>query len=277
MSSVRVGDLNRNERQERVRKTYNRFVRRVFFIIAAIVALVIAWAIVYNSSAFTIQNVEVNGAEHLTQSEMEQLIDVPEGETLLRVDVSTIKDRLMQNAWIQDVSVNRAFPGTLQINVTERTISAIVEIPGADAKTVKQWAIASDHMWLMPIPSKDSSAGQATSEAIYADADAALHITDVPYGTSASIGTYCEDSNVNNALDIVSGMTTDLASQVVQVSAAGAEETTLTLDNGVQIAFGKAEHIRDKERVILQILSENPDSVSYINVRTVSKPTWRAV
>ena len=72
-------------------------------------------------------------------------------------------------------------------------------------------------------------------------------------------------------------MTTDLANHVETVSAAGPAETTLLLDSGVEIAFGKAENIRDKERVILQILEENPDSVAYINVRLVETPTWRSI
>ena len=45
----------------------------------------------------------------------------------------------------------------------------------------------------------------------------------------------------------------------------------------MKIAFGKAEDIRDKERVILEILEQNPDNVAYINVRMVNSPTWRAV
>ena len=49
------------------------------------------------------------------------------------------------------------------------------------------------------------------------------------------------------------------------------------LNNGVEVAFGKAENIRDKERVILKILEDNPDGVAYINVRIVENPTWREV
>ena len=52
--------------------------------------------------------------------------------------------------------------------------------------------------------------------------------------------------------------------------------TTLTLDDDVEIAFGKAENIRDKERVVLKIMEENP-TVVYINVRVVDRPTWRAL
>ena len=132
-------------------------------------------------------------------------------------------------------------------------------------------------MWLMPIPDANSDAAKTTSAKVYEDAASALRIVDVPYGTKAEIGRVCTDANVNNALDVVSGLTTELAGRIAQVSAAGTAETTLVLDNGVEVAFGKAEDIRDKERVILQILADNEDNVAYINVRMVETPTWRAV
>lgn len=275
--STSVGELRRAERAERMRKSSRRYLVRLIVIVGIVVALFAAWAAVYNSPLFTIQNVQVNGVAHLTDDEVSQLVNIPEGTTLLRVDTETVADRMKQTAWVDDVEVKRVFPDTLEIDVTERVVKAIVEIPTSAGSAVKKWAIAEDHVWLMPIPEADSEGAKTTSAQIYEDEKSALHIVDVPYGTKAEIGKECADNNVNNALDIVSGMTTELSGRVQKVSAAGPAETTLTLDNGVEIAFGKAEDIRDKERVILKILEENPDGVAYINVRMVDAPTWRAV
>lgn len=267
----------RAERAERIRKSSRRYLMRFIVIIGVVVALLAGWAALYNSPAFTIDHVQVNGVEHLTNDEVSQLASVPAGSTLLRVDTEAVADRMKQTAWIEDAEVKRVFPSTLEIDVTERTVQAVVEIPTSSGSAVKSWAIADDHMWLMPIPDKGSEAAKTTSSKIYEDAEAVLHIVDVPYGTKAEIGSICADYNVNNALAIVDGMTTELSDQVVKVSAAGAAETTLILESGVEIAFGEAEDIRDKERVILKILEENPDGVAYINVRMVEAPTWRAV
>ena len=274
--STSVGELRRAERAERLRKSSRRYLMRFIIVIGVIVALLAAWAAVYNSPAFTIENVQVNGVTHLTIDEMAQLANVPEGSTLLRVDTETIRNRLLQNAWVKDAEVKRVFPHTIEIDVTERPVQAIIEIPTNQGTTVKQWAIADDHTWLMPIPDKNSEAAKTTSAQIYTDAENVLHIVDVPYGTKAEIGKECTDNNVNNALDIINNMTTELSGRVTRVSAAGPAETTLILDDGVEIAFGKAEDIRDKERVILQIINDNP-GVAYINVRMVEQPTWRAV
>ena len=276
VSSTRVGDLDRAVRAERARKTYRRYLIRIAIVMVLIACLVGGGVVLYFSDAFHIEEVEVEGVSHLTASEMEVLANVPSSTTLLRVDTATIESNLLRDAWVQSASIERIFPNTLKITITERTIAAVVEVPTSNAVTTQEWAIASDGTWLMAIPSQDSELGQSISQQIYTDAENALHITDVPYGTTPEIGSVCKDDNVNNALSIVSGMTTELADQVVQVKATDAESTLLTLESGVEIAFGKAENIRDKERVCLEILSENPDTVAYINVRTVDRPTWRA-
>ena len=275
--STSVGEMRRAERAKRLRRSSRRYALRIIVVIGVIVALLAGWAALYNSPAFSIESVQVNGVEHLTSDEMAQLAAVPSGSTLLRVDTDTIISRVKQSSWVKDVQVNRVFPNTLEINVTERSVMAIVEMPNKSGTATKNWAIADDRIWLMPIPDANSEAAQTTSAKIYEDAENVIHIVDLPYGTQAEIGKECEDETVNNALTILQEMTTELADQVVKISAASTAETSLFLENGVEIAFGSAEDIRDKERTILKILEENPDGVAYINVRMVENPTWRSL
>lgn len=275
--SKSVGELRREERTKRLRRSSRRYAMRFIVIIGVIVALIAGWAALYNSPAFSIESVQVNGVEHLTSDEMAQLAAVPSGSTLLRVDTETIASRVKQSSWVEDVKINRVFPSTLEINVTERTVMAIVEMPNKSGTTTKSWAIADDRIWLMPIPDANTEAAQTTSSKIYEDAESVVHIVDLPYGTQAEIGQECSDETVNNALTILQEMTTELADQVTKISAASTAETSLFLENGVEIAFGAAENIRDKERTILKIMEDNPDGVAYINVRIVENPTWRAL
>ena len=275
-TSVRLGDLpaSRGDRRAPAARAIARPKRSGAFK-AAIVALVlacvlgIAYAALYFGGAFAITSVKVNGADHLTNDEMAILAAVPQGTTLLNVDTSSVANSVDRDAWVADVSVNRIFPDTLEINVTEREIAAIVEVAADNAKVTQ--------MWLMEIPARDSELGATISPQIYEDADRVLHITGVPFGLTPEVGTYCADGNVNNALAILDGLSTELADQVKTVTATDAASTCLTLDNGIEIAFGTAEDIRDKERIVLQIMADNPGKVSYINVRVPDRPTWRAV
>ena len=281
---MRLGDLpaSRGDRRAPAARAIARPKRSgafKAFIVALVLVCVlgITYAALYFSGAFAITSVKVNGADHLTNDEMAILAAVPQGTTLLNVDTSSVANSVDRDAWVADVSVNRIFPDTLEINVTEREIAAIVEVAADNAKVTQMWAIASDGMWLMEIPARDSELGATISPQIYEDADRVLHITGVPFGLTPEVGTYCADGNVNNALAILDGLSTELAEQVKTVTATDAAATCLPLDNGIEIAFGTAEDIRDKERIVLQIMADNPGKVSYINVRVPDRPTWRAV
>lgn len=244
-------------------------------IVAVIMVAVIALAAISNTGAFAIKNVDIEGTDHLTEDEVSVLVDIPEGSTLLNVDAEGIEASLMRDSWIESVDVNRVFPDTLEVKVTERKVGAIAEVPIGTNQTIQKWALAEDGMWLMAIPERSSELGQKLSARIYEDADTALHIKGVPYGVQPEIGAYCTDDSVLNALSIINGLTTDLADEVKTVTATDAESTLLTLKSNVEIAFGTADNVREKERICNQIMEENP-SVVYINVRIPDRPTWRA-
>lgn len=277
---MRIGDIDQAGRAQRAQRTYRRYIVRISVVIALIGALVIGGVAVYNSDLFAITNVQVTGVEHLTATEMTELASVPANTTLLRVDAGGIQQRLLRDAWVKEASVNRVFPDTLELAITERTIAAVVSVPVDSAQNTEDWAIASDGTWLMSIPEAGSEASKTISQNVYDDAAEVLHISDVPLGVSPEVGTHCTDANIVNALDIVNGLTTDLADQVKSVKATETTSTVLTLENGIEIAFGEAgttEEIRTKERVILKLMEENPGTISYINVRVVDRPTWRSL
>ena len=185
--STSVAEIRRKGRNEELRATSRKYFVRFVVLIGFLVVLLAGWAVLYNSTAFTIERVSVKGVEHLTDDEMTQLANVPSNTTLLRVDADEIANRVKQNSWVEDVQINRIPPDMLEINVTERKVAAIVEIPDESGTMIKRWMIANDHMWLMPIPEEGTEAAQTTSPKVYEDADAVRHIVNVPVGTKAEI------------------------------------------------------------------------------------------
>lgn len=274
MTSVRIGDLKRAQRKTGGSK---KLIIALVILIVLLVGAGAGYIYLSHSSFFAIEEISVKGAEHLTADDVAELADVPEHTTLLNVDTEGIKQRFCEDAWVQDVTIHRSFPHTLVIDVTERTIAAVAEVPSSDARSTRNWAISSDGVWLMPIPEPDSEAGALVNPKIYEDAEAVLHITDIPYGEQPEIGTHCSDPNVNCAIEIVSGLTTDLSDQVRTVKATDSASTTLLLDNGVEIAFGDAESIREKERICIELLKNHEGKITYINVRSPENPTWRGI
>lgn len=275
--SVRLGDIGRQERRQRASALSSSLFKKLLIVVAVLAIFAGAYAGLYYSGLFKVESVTVAGADHLTEEAVVDLADVPKDASMLTVDTNAIRQNVLTNGWVQDVQVNKVLPSTLQLQVTERTIQAVVEVTSKDAESTELWGVSTDGVWLMKIPDKDSEEAAGLSEKVYEDADAVLHVVDVPYGVVPEEGQPCTDDNVNNALSIIGGMTTELADQVKEVSADGAETTTLILDSGVEIAFGSADDIRDKERICLELLKEHEGTIAYINVRVVNRPTWRAL
>ena len=219
----------------------------------------------------------MNGAEHVSTTEVAQAAAVPEGSTMLRVDTKAIEERLEKDGWIADAKVIRSLPSTLTLKITERSIAAVVTISSTENQQDEDWAIGADGVWICKLPSQDSDEAADIPASVYEQADGAMKITDVPYGVAPVAGSKATDASVTNALDIISGMTTDLADSVVSISATDGKNATIMLDSGIEIAFGEAKDIRTKERVCLELMNEYPDQIAYINVRVADRPTWRSI
>lgn len=115
--------------------------------LAAVLALGVLGIVVANSPLFAITDVVVNGSEHVTQEAAEQLVDVPQGSTLMNVDVGAIEESLGQNPWIAGADVERRFPHTLVVTPREHEVAAIAFIASSDVA----WSISAEGTWIAPI------------------------------------------------------------------------------------------------------------------------------
>ncbi|MDM8299699.1 FtsQ-type POTRA domain-containing protein [Collinsella tanakaei] len=155
-------------------------VARLAIVIVLLVAVMggLGAAVVYNSGLFAATNVIVNGSAHIPQQTAEQLVDVPEGATLLNVNEKELSERLVENPWVESVNVEREFPHTLVITPVECDVSAIAYIVADDVA----WAISDDDVWIAPlsvaVPQDDAAStdddadGEATGEDDGTDVDA---------------------------------------------------------------------------------------------------------
>ena len=204
-------------------------------------------------------NVQVNGVSHLTSQEITSIAAVSDDSTLLRLDANGIISRLKDNAWVQDVSIHRVFPDTIELNITERAPGAVVDIN--DKST---WVVSTDGTWL----------SAATAE----DQQTAMHIIDVSPSLSTPIsGTECTDGGIKNALSIMDAISDDLRAKIVSISAESSLKTSLNLTDGVTVAFGDSSDVEIKEAAINSLLSQYEGHISYINVRVPTRPTYRMV
>lgn len=248
---------------------------RLMIVLIIVAVLGLGGALLYVSGAFPIKEVQVIGSEHLTQEDVAKIAAVPEGSTMLRVSTSEIKDRLEASPWVKSASVSRQLPDTLQITITERQMAAAVEITSTKDRQDELWAIDENSVWLMEIPDEGTDAAENVPSSVYTDLERVFVISDVPYGAAPVAGAKCTDKPVLNALKIARGLSTELRDQVVQIAATSDHDTTIKLEDGVEISFGDAEDIRTKERICLELMEQYPGAIVHINVRVVDRPTWR--
>ncbi|MGN0261753.1 MAG: cell division protein FtsQ/DivIB [Eggerthellaceae bacterium] len=251
-------------------------VSRVLVGVIIVAMLGLSGALLAMTPLFPVKDVAVEGANSLTEEEVTQMAAVPEGSTLLRVNTAEIEGRLEDSPFVKTAKVSRELPGTLKVDITEDEIAAIVEITSTETRRTERWAIDSDGVWIVQIPDEGSEEAANIPTSVYERLGDYRTIVDVPVGPAPVAGTKCTDAPVLNALQIINGLSTELKDQVVTVSATDNHNTTLVLEDGVEISFGDSSDIRTKERICLKLLEENEGWIASINVRVVDRPTWRS-
>lgn len=99
--------------------------RRRWRVIAAVIALVAVIgglvAVAYFTPLMSVRSVEVTGTKAVDSQEVLRVAQVTQGQPLLQVDTAAIADRVASLPAIESVQVERGYPSTLTIAVTERT------------------------------------------------------------------------------------------------------------------------------------------------------------
>ena len=265
----------RAERIKHSRKVSFKTVRTAFIVLLSLALLAgIAFLVLRSSSVFAITNIQVEPTEHVTNEQIQKLIAVEEGTTLLNMDESLITEELQKDPWVASATYERQFPNTLRITITERKVTAIVALSSGPVA----WYLGENNVWLeadqLNVPEGKTTATVALEKAT---SEGELLITDVPATVSPVAGTTATDAEIQAVMQYQSTFSSELTSQIVSYSASSVDAISVTLTNGVQVALGSPTQIADKEKVILAMLKQFPGELTYLNVRTPTSPTYRRV
>ena len=77
---------------------------------------------------FSLTSVDVSNTKHLTRDEILGLAGVEKGKDLLGMNLKQMGEHILQNPWVETVRINRYFPDSLSIAITEREPVAIVNM-----------------------------------------------------------------------------------------------------------------------------------------------------
>jgi cell division protein FtsQ len=89
--------------------------------------LAVAW-VLFASTWLGVDRVEVTGTSRLTAAAVVEAASVAPGTPLARVDTAAVEERVGELAPVDHVAVRRTWPGTLTVEVTERTaVGAVLQ------------------------------------------------------------------------------------------------------------------------------------------------------
>lgn len=91
-------------------------------------ALWAGWRQVLRAERLKVRIVEVRGNRFLSEGEVRELLGPADGANILSLDIVDLKRRLRASPWLEDASVRRTLPDTLQVDVREREPLALAEV-----------------------------------------------------------------------------------------------------------------------------------------------------
>lgn len=187
-----------------------------------VTALALWWSL-YQARWFVTENVTINGLSRLTAEQVAAAAAVPLNEPLISQDVNGIKKRLSAIPEIKVALVERGWPHTLIITITERN-------PVAVAATAGGFNLIDD---------EGKNAGAVT-----APPPGLLVIAAAP-----------DSPAMVEAIKVLAQLPADW--QVTGLAAASQDSVVVNLASGAQISFGTGEAADQKVKVAQALIKQN--------------------
>ncbi|MDH6290168.1 cell division protein FtsQ/DivIB [Rhodococcus opacus] len=191
--------------------------------VVVVVALgLVAWF----TPLLSVRKTDVAGAMSISEEQIRQVLAVPQGQPLLRVDTEGAAQRVAAIPKVASARVQRVYPSTIRVTVTERVPVVFVDSPGGthllDAEAV-------DYEIAPPPPG-------------------------VPRLVTESPG--WGDPSTAAAIEVLESMPPQLRGQVGQVAAKSISDISVTLLDGRIVVWGGTEKSERKAAVTLPLLTQ---------------------
>ncbi len=241
-SSAAAREERRSAREEE-RRRVKRSRRKAALIAAALVAVVVgAFAVVYFTPLLTVRKIEVVGAQSVPEAQVVDELGVARGERLIDVDAGPAAQRVAAIPALASVRVQRVYPSTVKVTVTERVPAVFVDAPDGTHlldSTGVDFAVAPPPPGVPRLVTDDPGFG---------------------------------DPATDSALTVLESVSPALRVQVGEVRAGSISDVSLILLDGRTIVWGDEGNAERKSAVALALLSQ-PGEI--IDVSSPDLPTTK--
>lgn len=210
---------------------------RPYLIGAGVVAAlaVVGW-VVFVSSLLAADTVEVEGEQTIAAQDVLAAADVDLGTPLVRLDVEGIRDRVAALPAVAAVEVHRDWPGTVVIDITERTPLVAIHHQGS-------W-------WVMD--------GEGVIFRKTGTRDKALPVVQLPAGS--------DDDARREVVSVATALPPDLLGQLRRITARSMDSITLRLKDKSEVRWGSGAESERKVEVLALLLDKVKASVYDVSV-----------
>lgn len=226
--------------------------RRRQALLAGLVVLTVlfgggTWA-VYGSSWFRATRVGVDGTRELTPAAVEKAAAVPLGGPLASVDTGAVRKRLLAELpRIEDVDVERSWPHTIRVKVTERTPSAVLK-SGKKFTEVDRTGV------------RFATVDQAPR---------GVPLVQLTPDQSASFRHFGTKGLLRAAIAVAGDLPESLHGRATAIRVRSYDSITVELTGGRMVMWGSAEAGTRKASVLTALMKAQPDATRF----DVSAPT----
>ena len=229
----------------RRRRRFSRLLRGIIFLVVS--AAVLSFFVYV--PLFTLSEIKLVGAKYLTQEDILKVGDIYMGEQMFKLETDVVQSRLSKDLRIEEVSVRRKLPHTLEVTIKERRPLAMVSC---------------DYGYL-----------DLDRNGVIIDSYKSLKTMQIPMITGAAvrdlyIGDELDDEIVKKILDFLQRLDEETLNRLSEIAIV--EEDYIVMysatDRPVQIRLGKLERLDEKARLtedFLRDLETNPHPVEYVD------------
>ena len=233
----------------KIQKRRRRSGRRIFkgFVFLLICGAILG-VIVY-VPIFSLAQVKLVGAEKITVDDVLKISDIYIGEPLFKLETNTIASRLSKDVRVEEVSVRRILPNTLEVTLKERHPLATIVCNYGYLDIDRHGKILDSYKNLREMK--------------------------IPMITGASvsdmyIGDDIENELVKKILEFLQQLDTASLNKISEVAISSADYIVAytATERAVQIRIGRLERLDEKAKLtanFLKDLETNPNPVEYID------------
>ncbi|MCR5833848.1 MAG: FtsQ-type POTRA domain-containing protein [Selenomonadaceae bacterium] len=229
----------------RRRRSFGRLLKGLIFLIVSAIVL----AVFVYVPIFTLQEIKLIGSKYLTAEDIMKVGNIYMGEQLFRLETDEVQSRLAKDLRIEEVTVRRNLPHTLEIKIKERLPLATVQC---------------DYGYL-----------DLDHSGMIIDSYKNLKVMQIPIITGAAvhdkyIGDQIDDALIRKILEFLEMFSEETLNNLSEVAII--EENYIVLysatDHPVQIRIGKLERLDEKVHLtedFLKDLVANPKNIEYVD------------